>query len=95
METQDQKHPREKSDRAVLENLLQGQPNNYNLLELARLTIRYRGFPGARDIQQGLQKVLHNWQLTEEQLYQKTRQIYQGEHPYRERFKSDNQQDWT
>lgn len=95
METQEQKHPREKSDRAVLETLLQGQPNNYNLLELARLIIRYRGFPGARDIQQGLQQVLQNWQLTEEQLYQKTRQIYAVENPYRDRFKSGNQQDWT
>ncbi len=95
MATQDQKHPRDKKDRAVLENLLEGQPNDYNLLELARLTIRYQGFPGARDIQQDLQKILQNWQLTEEELYQKTRQIYAGEHPYQERFKSGNQQDWT
>ncbi|MDJ0536993.1 MAG: DUF3288 family protein [Xenococcaceae cyanobacterium MO_207.B15] len=95
METQDQKHPRQKSDRAVLDNLLKAQANDYNLLELARLTIRYRGFPGARDIQQDLQKVLHNWQLTEEQLYEKTRQIYALENPYRDRFKSDNKQDWT
>ncbi|MDJ0649463.1 MAG: DUF3288 family protein [Xenococcaceae cyanobacterium MO_188.B19] len=95
MKTQDQNHPRAKKDRAVLENLLQGQPDDYNLLELARLTIRYQGFPGARDIQQDLQTVLQNWQLTEAELYQKTRQIYQGEHPYKERFKSGEQQDWT
>lgn len=95
MKTQDQKHPREKSDRTILEDLLQGQPNDYNLLELARLTIRYRDFPGARDIQQGLQQVLQNWQLTEAQLYQKTRQIYARENPYCDRLKSGNQQDWT
>lgn len=95
MDTKDQVHPREKKDRAVIDNLLQGEPNEYNLLELARLTIRYRSFPGARAIQKDLATVLNKWQLTEEQLYKKTREIYAVNNLYSDRFKSNQKQDWT
>ncbi len=95
MDTKDQIHPREKKDREIIDKLLQGEPNEYNLLELARLTIRYRGFPGARAIQKDLATVLNKWQLTEEQLYQKTREIYAVNNPYSDRFKSNQKQDWT
>ncbi len=95
MDTKDQIHPREKKDRAVIDKLLQGEPNDYNLLELARMTIRYRDFPGAREIQTDLETVLNKWQLTEEELYQKTRDIYAVSNPYSDRFKSNQKQDWT
>ena len=95
MDTKDQIHPREKKDREIIDKLLQGEPNKYNLLELARLTIRYRGFPGARAIQTDLETVLNKWQFTEEQLYQKTRDIYAVKNPYSDRFKSNQKQDWT
>lgn len=95
MSNQDQQHPREAKDRIVINNLLQSEPNDYNLAELARLTIRYQGFPGARSIQQDLQTILNNWQLTEAELYQKTRTIHKEQKIYSDRFKSDQQQDWT
>ncbi|VEP15918.1 conserved hypothetical protein [Hyella patelloides LEGE 07179] len=95
MSNQDQKHPREAKDRSVINNLLQSEPNDYNLAELARMTIRYRGFPGARSIQQDLQTVLSNWQLTEEELYQKTRDLHSQQKVYSDRFKTDQKQDWT
>ncbi|MDJ0902746.1 MAG: DUF3288 family protein [Xenococcus sp. MO_188.B8] len=95
MDTKDQIHPREKKDREAIDRLLQGEPNEYNLLELARLKIRYQGFPGARAIQTDLQTVLNKWQLTEDQLYQKTREIYTVKNPYSDRFKSNPKQDWT
>ncbi len=95
MDTKDQIHPRQKKDREVIDRLLQGEPNEYNLLELARMTIRYRDFPGARDIQKDLQTILNKWQFTEEQLYQQTREIYAVNNPYSDRFKSNQKQDWT
>ncbi|EAW34369.1 DUF3288 family protein [Lyngbya sp. PCC 8106] len=76
MSNQDQTHPQYKSDRATVESLIQGQQTEYNLAELARLKIRYRGFPGARDIQKDLEKIMQNWQLTEETLFEKTREIH-------------------
>jgi hypothetical protein len=75
--TKEQKHPQYKTDRRVVSQLLAGEPTDYNLVELARLTIRYDGFPGARDIQADLKKTLQRWQLTETELFEKTRAIHQ------------------
>lgn len=75
-ERKDQEHPQWQSDRQSLDMLLAGAPTNYNLAELARLRIRYRGFPGARDIQADLDVVLEKWDLTEDILFEKTRQIH-------------------
>ena len=92
----DQKHPQNKKDRNTVDELLKVQsvPSDRDLVELARLIIRYRDFPGARDIQQDLQVALNSWQLTEEQLYIKTRAIHAGGMVYR-RTPTGEQQDWT
>ncbi|MEG4213751.1 DUF3288 family protein [Microcoleus sp. S13_B4] len=91
--TQDQQHPQYKRDRASVNTLLASEATDYNLSELARLIIRYRGFPGARDIQSDLKKVLQKWNHTQESLYQKTRKIHATGEVYR-RQKSD-QEDWV
>ena len=95
MSNLDQKHPQEKRDRAIVDNLLQEQPSDRNLAELGRLIIRYHNFPGARDIQQDLEIVLNNWQLTEDELYAKTREIHAQGTVYRRRTQDDGRQDWT
>lgn len=76
-EQKDQEHPQYRSDRATVNQLLEGEPTDLNLAELGRLIIRYKGFPGARDIQKDLVKALKNWELTEEALYEKTKVIHQ------------------
>ena len=92
----DQKHPQNKKDRAIVNSLLQveSQPGDRELVELARLIIRYRDFPGARDIQQDLKTVLDRWELGEENLYRKTRAIHAEGTVYR-RTATGEQQDWT
>lgn len=72
-------HPQYKKDRALLDSILAGSQDKMNLAELARLRIRYDGFQGARDIQRDLDKAIEQWGLTEEQLFEKTREIHQGE----------------
>lgn len=94
LENKDQQHPQWRSDRAIVDNLLAGQPTDYNLAELGRLRIRYRNFPGARDIQTDLDKVLKLWDLTEADLYQKTRQIHAIGHVYKRTSKGDAE-DWS
>src|SRR5690348_11589706 len=94
-ESKDQIHPQENRDREIVNTLLQGKPDNYNLAELARLRIRYLGFPGARDIQQNLEKVLRQWNLTEEQLYEKTRQLHAIGQVYKTRGKGQDEEDWS
>jgi hypothetical protein len=73
----DQQHPQYKADRQLLNQLMAGDDSDFNLAELARLLIRYEGFPGARDIQNDLKKALQRWNLTEGQLFEKTRAIHQ------------------
>lgn len=74
--------------------LLSGEATEENLLELARLKIRYGNFPGARDIQKDLELLLMKWHLTEEELYAKSRQIYATNQAYQPRL--DNQEeDWS
>ncbi len=89
---QEQKHPQYQKDRAIVNDLLKTERTNFNLLELARLKIRYRGFPGARDIQDDIEKMLHRWHLTEETLFAATREIYaQGQV---DRSRNQEQEDW-
>jgi hypothetical protein len=89
----DQQHPLYSDDRQIVHSLLNDQPTDLNLAELARLRIRYRGFPGARDIQTDLDKILQKWQLTEEELFSKTRQLHQTAQVYRGR--ASQREDWS
>ncbi|MGB3495095.1 MAG: DUF3288 family protein [Elainellaceae cyanobacterium] len=81
--TQEQQHPQYSTDKQVAMNLLAGEPTDYNVAELARLKMRYQDFPGAYDIQADLDKALKRWSLTEETLYEKTREIHHTVDVYR------------
>ena len=94
-QNQDQKHPQEQRDRQIVNKLLQQGSNDYNLAELARLRIRYRNFPGARDIQQDLDLLLQQWNLTEEQLYEITRKLHAEDEGYLNRRSGQEQEDWS
>ncbi len=94
MTPQDQKHPQEKKDREIVNRLLQGEPDAYHLAELARLRIRYQNFPGAREVQRDLDLILKQWQLTEAQLFEKTRQLHATGQVYQRR-QGEQQQDWS
>ncbi len=89
----DQQHPQWSKDRQVADRLLREDPSPITLAELARLRIRYRGFPGGRDIQRDLDKALAQWGLSEEALFEKTREIHQGEQIYT--IRSNKKEDWT
>ena len=90
----DQQHPLYNGDRSLIDILLAQEATDYNLAELARLRMRYQGFPGARDIQKDLDKALQQWGLTEAELYEKTRQIHNLGGIYKSRGKKD-EQDWN
>lgn len=93
-ENKDQQHPQEGRDREIADRLLREEPTDYNLAELARLRIRYCGFPGARILQKNLDAALGRWQLTEEQLFELTRQLHAEGKVYR-RGDSQGQDDWS
>jgi hypothetical protein len=93
-----QRHPQENVDRLAVDLLMAADPNeSMSLVELARLRIRYRDFPGAASIQQDLDRILAKWQLSEEELFTKTRAIHEGEAIYQVKAKKNYevQEDWT
>lgn len=93
-EVKDQRHPQYTKDRQILNELLtQNTPNNREFADLARLIIRYKGFIGARDIQADLLKVLTNWQINEEELFAKTREIHAIGKVYM--AQDEGQDDWA
>lgn len=90
--TQDRQHPQYKSDRASVNSLLASESTDYNLSKLAKLIIRYRGFPGARDIPSNLKKVQLKWNHTEESIYEQTRKIHAKCEVYRKQ--KNDRKDW-
>ena len=92
--SKDQQHPQYMRDRLLVDNLLAQEATNYKLAELARLRIRYQGFPGARDIQRDLDKVLQQWNLTLSELYEQTRQLHSVGGIYKSRGKKE-EEDWN
>jgi Protein of unknown function (DUF3288) len=92
-----QRHPQENIDRAIVNQLLESDPKEpMALAELARLLIRYRGFPGAAEIQANLDRLLTKWQLTEDELFAKTRELHNREQIYQVKAKKyQEQEDWN
>lgn len=73
----DQAHPLHAIDRDVVDGLLAAAtPSDAQLVDAARLLMRYQGFPGAWDIQDDLAKVLRLWGLSREALHARTRAIW-------------------
>lgn len=89
------KHPQEAKDSDTLQGLVGAEPTDFNLAELARLRIRYRGFPGADTIQTQLETVLRQWQLTEEELFAKTREIHAKGGIYVGGSNKPEEEDWS
>lgn len=93
-ENKDQTHPQERRDRETVNRLLNGERNPHSMAELARLRIRYLGFPGAREIQRDLDNVLYHWGMQEEELFTITRELHAKGQVYTNRGK-DEKEDWS
>jgi hypothetical protein len=73
----DQNHPLHAIDRETVDRLLAVErPQDEHLVDAARLQIRYRGFPGAADIRDDLERVLRLWGLEPDVLHERTRAIW-------------------
>ncbi len=88
-----QAHPLWHKDRMTLNQIMQGEQTDFHLVELARLRIRYNGFPGAKDIKVDIEKALKKWNLTEDALFEKTRAIHAEGQVYR--GGGSEKEDWS
>ena len=72
-----QNHPLYKTDRDLLNRFIsKNDPTEEDLIDLARLFMRYEDFPGAKDIQMDMVKILKFWGISKEDLNKMTREIW-------------------
>jgi hypothetical protein len=73
----DQSHPLYATDRDVVDRLLAAEvPADANLVDAARLLMRYEAFPGARDLSSDLAKALRLWGMSRDDLHSRTQAIW-------------------
>lgn len=72
-----QNHPLYLFDRDQIDRLLAKEdPQDADLIDLARLIIRYDNFPGAEDLQNDMQRILSFWSITRDDLNKKVRRMW-------------------
>ena len=73
----EQIHKLHDSDKEIVDSLInKSNPNDFDLINLARLIKRYQNFIGEKDLKADLEKILNFWNLNEELLFSKTRLIW-------------------
>ncbi|MFM7394822.1 MAG: DUF3288 family protein [Cyanobium sp.] len=73
----DQSHPLHAGDREVVDRLLAAQePADADLVDAARLLMRYATFPGAADLRDDLERALRLWGLDRDGLHARTLAIW-------------------
>ena len=73
----EQTHPLHKTDKDIVDSLIvKKNPNDSDLINLARLINRYSNFPGEIEIKTDLEKILKFWQFSKNELFKKTRIIW-------------------
>ena len=75
----EQNHPLYSIDRDHIDRLLAKElPEDGDIVDLARLFLRYEGFPGALDLQEDLNKTLKLWGFSRENLNARARNIWES-----------------
>ena len=73
----EQIHPLHDNDKEIIDSLImKSQPENLDLINLARLINRYQDFPGEKEIKDDLEKILNFWKISRNDLFSKTRIIW-------------------
>ena len=72
-----QSHPLYSTDREKIDRLCSiDSPESIDLVELARLLIRYQDFKGAEDLNSDMEKLLKKWSINRNKLDAITRKIW-------------------
>ena len=73
----DQTHPLHATDKNIIDSLITKQnPEDFDMINLARLISRYDNFPGEIEIKEDIQKTLNFWKITKDELFSKTRYLW-------------------
>ena len=73
----EQAHPLHATDKNIIDSLITKEnPEDLDLINLARLINRYENFPGEIEIKNDIEKILKFWKITKNQLFSKTKEIW-------------------
>ena len=73
----EQTHPLHATDKKIIDSLItKEKPQDFVLINLARLINRYDGFPGEIEIKEDIQKTLKFWNITQDILFSKTKKLW-------------------
>ena len=73
----EQIHPLHATDKKIVDSLITKEiPEEYDLVNLARLINRYEQFPGENELKQDIEKTLKFWRISQKELFSKTRDLW-------------------
>ena len=73
----EQIHPLHATDKKIVDSLIVKEiPEDYDLINLARLINRYDDFPGELELKQDIEKTLKFWKISKKELFLKTRNLW-------------------
>ncbi len=73
----EQTHPLHETDKNIIDSLIvKKNPEDSDYINLARLIKRYSNFPGESELKSDIEKILKFWQISQNQLFKKTRIIW-------------------
>ena len=73
----EQTHPLHAADKNIIDSLISNKdPEDLDLINLARLINRYKNFPGEIEIKNDIEKTLRFWKISQEELFSKTKNIW-------------------
>ena len=73
----EQTHPLHATDKKIIDSLISKDiPEDFDLINLARLINRYNDFPGEIEIKEDIEKTLKFWKITKDKLFEKTKTLW-------------------
>ena len=73
----EQTHPLHSIDKSLIDSLITKEnPQDLDLINLARLINRYHNFHGELDIKNDIEKILKFWKISKDDLFKKTRNLW-------------------
>ena len=73
----EQIHPLHRTDKKIIDALITKEiPEDFDLINLARLINRYDNFPGEIEIKEDIKKILKFWNITQDNLFSMTKTLW-------------------
>ena len=73
----EQTHPLHATDKRIIDSLVTKEtPQDFDLINLARLINRYDNFPGEIEMKKDIEKTLKFWNLSRDNLFSMTKNLW-------------------